>query len=69
MPLKYLGNYLRSLETSMINRKVKLKLKWENYCAFSANVNGNDDANSNNIIFTINDAQLYVRHHFISKIQ
>ena len=31
MPLKYLSNFLRSLEIPLINCKVDLKLKWTKY--------------------------------------
>ena len=61
VPLKYLSNFWRLLEMSLINCKVELKLKWTNYCVLSAagtdNVNGNDD--DNNIIF-IKHTKLYV---------
>ena len=62
-PSKYASNFWRSLEMSLINCKVKLKLKWTKYCALSAagadNVNGSDDDN-NNIIFTIKDTKIFV---------
>ena len=45
----------------LINCKVKLKLKWINHCFLSVIGNYNDDANSNNITFTIKDTKLYVR--------
>ena len=35
VPLKYLSNYLRSLETALINCKVELKLKWTKCCVLS----------------------------------
>ena len=38
---------------SLINWKVELKLKWTNHCDLGANGNDNDDASSNNIIFTM----------------
>ena len=45
----------------LINCKVELQPKWTKYCVFFAagadNVNNRD---SNNIIFTIKDAKLYV---------
>ena len=41
-----------------INCKVELKLKWSNHCVFSAASVDNDDANSNNITFTIEDTKL-----------
>ena len=60
MPLKYLSNFWRSLEIRLINCKVELKLKWANYCVFAAADADNVNANSNNIIFTIKYAKLYV---------
>ena len=39
-----------------IKCKVKLKLKWTNYCVLPANKNDND--NANNIIFIIKDIKL-----------
>ena len=63
VPLKYLSNFWRSLEMPLINCKVKLKLKWTKYRVLSAagadNVI-NNNANGNNIIFTIKDTKLYV---------
>ena len=56
--LKHLSNFWRSLEMPLINCKVELKFRWTNHCAFSANGDDNDDANSNNIIFTMNDTKL-----------
>ena len=49
----------------MINCKVKLKFKWAKYCVLSADGNeyqGDNDNNfnSNRIIFTIKDTNLYV---------
>ena len=46
----------------LINCKTQLKLKWIKHCilATSANDNGNNDANSDNIVFTIKDTKLYV---------
>ena len=43
--MKYLSNFWRSLEMSLINCKVELKLNWSNYCVLSAA--GNDNANDN----------------------
>ena len=45
---------------------MKLKLKWTNHCALSANSNVNDYAYSNNIIFTIKDTKLYIEKPQIS---
>ena len=44
----------------LINSKVELKLKWKKYCVLSAADVDNVNANSNNVIFTINDTKLYV---------
>ena len=61
MLLKYLSYFWRSLEILLINCKVELRLKWTKYSVLSAadadNVNNID---SNNIIFTIKDTNLYV---------
>ena len=51
LQLKYL-----SIEMLFIKCKVKLKLKWTNYCVLSANKNDND--NANNIIFITKDTKL-----------
>ena len=55
LPLKYLSNFWRSLETLFINCKVELKLKWKNHCLLPPNGNDNDGVHSNNIIFTIKE--------------
>ena len=57
--LKFLSNFCRSLEFSLINWKLELKLNCTQYCVLYANVN--DDANgSPNIIFVITNTKLYV---------
>ena len=43
-----------------INCKVELKLKWTKSSVIAAAGVDNDNANDNNIIFTIKDAKLYV---------
>ena len=60
MPLKYLSNFWRSLEISLINCKVELKFKLTKDCVLSPNSNDNDNDNANNIIFTIQVTKLYV---------
>ena len=47
---------------SLIDCKIELKLKWTKYCVLAVlnNENDNADADSNNNIFTIEDAKLYV---------
>ena len=59
--LKYLSTFWRSREMPLINCKVELKFKWTKYCDLSAAGNDNTNANSNNIIFTLNDTKLYVQ--------
>ena len=54
VPLKYLGNFWRSLEMPLINCKVELSLKWIENCVFTT------AANANKAIFKITDANLYV---------
>ena len=58
--LKYLSNFLKSLEMSLINCKAELKLKWIKYCVLSATGKDNDNDKNNNIIFNIKDAKLHV---------
>ena len=52
VPLKYLSNFLRSLEMPLINCKIKLNLTWGKKCVLSTNVG---DA-----VFIINDTKMYV---------
>ena len=67
---KCLSYFWRSLAMSLVNCKIELKLKWTKYCALLAKGNDNDDANCNNIIFTIKDTKLYVLvENVISKRQ
>ena len=44
----------------LINCKVELKLKWTKYLCLSGYGANNANANSNNIIFTIKNAKLFV---------
>ena len=60
VPSKYLSNCWRLLGKPLVNCKVELKLRWMNPCVFSAAGADDDDANSNNINFIINDRKLYV---------
>ena len=60
--LKYLSNFWRSLEMSLINCKVELSLKWIENCVLTsaaidadANATGADSAT-----FKITDAKVYV---------
>ena len=54
VPLKYLSNFWRSLEMSLINCKVELSLKWIENCVLTTS------ANANKATFKITDAKLYV---------
>ena len=50
IPLKYLSNFWRSLEMSLISCKFQSKLRWTKHCVLSmlgvANGDNGDDANS-----------------------
>ena len=59
VPLKYLSNFLRSLEMPLINCKIKLNLTWGKKCVLSTNVG---DA-----VFIINDTKMYVPVVTLSK--
>ena len=52
-------NFLRSLKMSLSNCKIELKLKWTKYFVLSAAGADNNNANSNNIIFTIKGNIIY----------
>ena len=58
IPLKYLSDFWIPLKISLIKCKVELKRKWIKYCVLPAAGTANDDANSNNIIFTIKASKL-----------
>ena len=62
MPLKYLSNFWRSLEISLIDWRIRLKITQSNYCVLWANENdnANDNDKANNIISTMKDRKLYV---------
>ena len=59
VPLKYLSNFFRSLEMSLINCKIKLNLTWKKECVVST---ANDEA-----VFIINDTKMYVPVVTLSK--
>ena len=61
VPLKHQSNFWRSLEMTLINCKVELKLSWTKHCILCVLGNANDNANVeyNNIIFTIKDIKLF----------
>ena len=58
VPLKYLSNFWRSLETPLINCKVELSLNWIENCILTRNPDANN--NVNKATFTITDAQFDV---------
>ena len=59
VPLKYLSNFLRSLEMPLINCKIKLNLTWKKECVLSTA--------ADNTVFIINDTKLYVPVVTLSK--
>ena len=59
VPLKYLSNFFRSLEMSLINCKIKLNLTWKKECVLS-----NQACHA---VFIINDTNLYVQVVTLSK--
>ena len=59
VPLKYLSNFFRSLEMSLINCKIKLNLTWKKECVLST---GAGEA-----VFIINETKLYVPVVTLSK--
>ena len=59
VPLKYLSNFFRSLEMSLINYKIHLELNWRKNCVMNgaeANAGGNDRETT----FKITSIKLYV---------
>ena len=56
---KDLSNFWRSLEMSLINCRVELKLERTKYCVLSAGGNDNVEINLDNIIFTIKGTKFY----------
>ena len=59
VPLKYLSNFLRSLEMPLINCKIKLNLTWKKECVLSTGVG--------EAVFIINDTKLYIPVVTLSK--
>ena len=59
VPLKYLSNFLRSLEMPLINCKIKLNLTWKKECVLSTD--------AGNAAFIINDTKMYVPVVTLSK--
>ena len=59
VPLKYLGNFFRSLEMLLINCKIKLNLTWNKECVLSTD--------ASDAVFIINDTKMYVPVVTLSK--
>ena len=59
VPLKYLSNLFTSLETPLINCKIKLNLTWKKECVLSTD--------AGNAVFIINDTKMYVPVVTLSK--
>ena len=59
VPLKYLGNFFRSLEMPLINCKIKLNLTRKKECVLSTD--------AGNAVFIINDTKMYVPVVTLSK--
>ena len=62
VPLKYLSNFFRSSEISLINFKIHLELNWnDNYVMYGANTYARgDNANNRKTTFKITSTELYV---------
>ena len=62
VPLKYLSNFWRSLEMSLINCKVELSLKWIDNCVLTTGTTcANADATgADSATFEVTDAKLFV---------
>ena len=58
--LEYLSNVWRSVNMTLSNSKVELKLSWTKHCHLAVIGVENNDADYNNTIFTIKDTKLYV---------
>ena len=56
VPLKYISNFFRSLEMSLINCKIHLELEWDPNCLLCSD----DAAGNNDVTFEITDTKLHV---------
>ena len=53
VPLKYLSNFWRSLEMSLINCKVELSLNWIENCILTINLDTNNNINKATFTITV----------------
>ena len=62
VPIKYLSNFFRTLEMTLINCKIHLKLNWSNNCVIygADTYAGGDNANNRETILKITNTKLYV---------
>ena len=62
VPLKYLSNFLRSLEMPLINWKIHLELDWNKSCVMygADTYAGGDNANNSETTFKIRSTKLYL---------
>ena len=59
VPLKYLSNFFRSLETPLMNCKIRLELNWNNNCVMCGD-NDNNGGDNRETTFQIASTKLYV---------
>ena len=72
IPLKYLGNFWRALDISLISCEVSLELKWNKNCVITSqqigvNLDGGNTAAPTNATLAINDCKLYIPVVTLSK--
>ena len=65
IPLKYLGNFWRTLNIPLISCEVSLELKWNKTCVITSqqigiNLDGGNTASPTSATLTINDCKLYI---------
>ena len=61
VPLKYLSNFWRTLEMSLINCEVKLILTWSSTCVIVSTNDANENAT-----FAITNTKLYQQRKMLS---
>ena len=72
IPLKYLGNFWRTLNIPLISCEVSLELKWNKTCVITSqqigvNLDGGNTAAPTGATITINDCKLYIPVVTLSK--